>query len=403
MGKKLSKLEKAHNYIIKHYPDTKFNIVSENVDFGIEGVTIADVYTELKFAKIDIPMRDLETYFRSNRTTKYDPFKDYFKALKYDRKTDYIGFLSQHIITDNSNFFESMFKKHLIRTVGQALGDGKFVNRYVLVFKSSKEHLGKSTFIRFLEPFGGDYYTEDLGNNPALAFSKNFIYNIEELETFNKYDINKLKALISSSTTTDRMMYTQTFIKRIRRCSIFASTNEDAFLGGGENSRWIIFNVDSINFDYNNTKNKKNKINIDDVWAQAYHLYKSGADYDLTAKEWELTKSTNKDYVYKNDVDLYIDEFLMPSEYAFATATQISEYLKLKSGRKPFAANIIGKAMVDAKYKKVSQGTAHGYNVATMKNEGIEGKCNEMKRNYYKNKMGISDENIEKNDKNDVF
>ena len=400
MANKISKIEKADRFIKKHYPNTKFNIVSESVDFGVEGITIADAYTELKFANIDIPMRDLETYFRSNKTVKYDPFTEYFSKLNYDGITDHIQQLSSFIKTDNQPFFEAMFKKHLVRTVGQAIGDGIFVNRYVIVLKSTKEHLGKSTYIRNLEPFGGDYYTEDLGSKQALALSKNFIFNIEELETFNKADLNKLKALISSSTTTNRVLYTQMYAKRVRRCSIFASTNEEMFLGGGENSRWMIFNVLDIDFSYNDIKRKKRKIDINDVWAQAYHLYKSDFDYDLNDQEWLLAKQTNKKYVYKHDIDLHIEELLKYHEHAFATATQIGEYFKLRNG-KPFAANFIGKAMIEAGYEKVSQGTKYGYRVVTNENKGIEGTNLEIKR--MKNNSGQNDIFLPKNDKNEPF
>ena len=257
-----------------------------------------------------------------------------------------------------------MFKKHLVRIVGQAMGDGVFVNRFVLVLQSKKEYLGKSTFIRLLEPFGGAYYIEYLGNNEALALSKNLIYNIEELESLNKAGINKLKALISTSTQNDRVMYTQIYKNRVRRCSIFASTNETKFLEGGQNSRWLIVNVEKIDFEYNNVKSKKSKINVDDVWAQAYHLLNTGFDYDLTEEEWAISKINNQNYIYQNDIDLHIVGYLIPCKDEFATATEIGEFFKVIFN-KNFPSNYVGQAMQKAGYENISKGTRKGYNVLT--------------------------------------
>jgi len=81
-------LELADRYIKKNYPKTTYNIVAESVDFGIDGIGFDDVFTELRMEGIKVAHQELETYFRSNNTTKFDPFKEYFESLQYDGKTD---------------------------------------------------------------------------------------------------------------------------------------------------------------------------------------------------------------------------------------------------------------------------------------------------------------------------
>ena len=383
MGKK-STLEKAHDFLVGHYPETSFSIVSEKIDFGDPDTTYDDVVTEMRMEGIKPGIGELESYFRSNKVKRVDEFHEYFNGLKYDDKTDYIDQLSKYVTTSNQDFWRSMFKKHLVRTVGQALGDGRFVNRFVLVLRSSKEFLGKSTFIRNLEPFGGEYYIENINGDEALALSKNFIINIEELESMNNTGYNKLKSWISSSTQNVRRLYSQQYDNKIRRCSFFASTNEVNFLEGGENTRWIIIDVLDIDFNYNNIKTNTAAIDINDVWAQAYHLWKTGYDYDLTPEEWRLSKEQSKSHEYKNEPQMYIDEYLNPSGQHDATSTEIANFFKIHH-YKNFNAVAIGKALTQSGYEKSTRGVTKVYMIETKGGQNVNGYIPDLENDENKN------------------
>lgn len=362
----------AHRYVKKSYPKTRYNIISETVDFGVKDKNFDDVITELRMKNIKVSSSEFETYLRSDKVEKYDPFEEYFKGLNYDGETDYIQQLASHVKVKNPEFWESMFKKHMVRSVAQAMGDGKFSNRFVLVLRSTSEFIGKSTFIRYLEPFNGQYYVEQLNKDVDLALTKNFILNIEEIESMNTLGFNKLKSIISMTAANMRTFFTQNFKNRIRRCSIWASTNNIEFLGAGENTRWIILNVTSIDFSYNDNKTLEVGVDIDKVWAQAYHLFKTGFDYELTKKEWKVAKGISKVHRFKSNEAEFISEYLHPSKKYFATPTEVSQYFQIVHKR-ILNAQKIGTALTGMEYEKKSKhGGIKGYMIETRDGESID-------------------------------
>lgn len=71
-----------------------------------------------------------------------------------------------------------------------------------------------------------------------------------------------------------------------RRCSFVATTNEPAFLQDESgNTRWICFELKDVKRDCNKFITNQMEFNIDSAWAQAYYLYKTGFDAELTQEE----------------------------------------------------------------------------------------------------------------------
>ena len=211
----------------------------------------------------------IKSLLRSDFVPEYDPLKTYFLNLPaWDGKTDYIEKFANHVKTENQSFWLSMLKKHLVRSIGQIF-DGS-VNRYVCVLVGEKQASGKSTFIRSLSPFpNSQYYTESKvrdDKDGQFSFAENFIYNIEELSDMKNTDVNRLKAMISQAIIKERKPYATDIEAIPRRCTFFGSTNNAQFLTDTENTRWICNNVLSIDWNYS-------KIDISDVWSQAFALW----------------------------------------------------------------------------------------------------------------------------------
>lgn len=359
-------LIRADNYIKDKYPKTQYNIISETIDFGVKNITTDDVITELKMAGVKITRSDFETFLRSNRIAKIDVFEEYFESLKgkwNPKKKDYIKQLSKHINTEDNKLWRSMFKKHLVRSVRQAYGDTKFANRFVIVLQSKEESIGKSTFLRFLNPFDDLYYKEHIDQNDMdLVITKVFIFNFEELESLNSIGFNKLKAVISSVLSTFRRLYTQTYTSKPRRCSFWGSTNDEGFLGGGQNTRWIIINVKSVDFAYSNLKIKK-------IWAQAVYLLNSGFNYELTKEELEAIKRNSKEYRFQSREELLILEYFEKSKRYLNTATDIARHINESSTEIKVGSRRIGKALKDMGYNQRMQDNKRLYNIKVIAND----------------------------------
>jgi len=222
-----------------------------------------------------------------------DPIAQYLKEVTWDG-SHRIKALSKHIKTKDQKRWEESFKKHLVRCVRQLLLEG--VNRYALILHSNEQGNGKSTFIRNLIKAGPmkHYYSEDLPKeNQELGVAR-FVSmcahaNIEELDGFAKKDADHLKALTTREDVSYRELFTSVLETIPRRVNFWGSTNKEAFLTDNRNTRWLIHEVLSIDWSYN-------EIDIDQVWAEAYHLYKDGYVCDLDKGEIDLNEIATKSF-----------------------------------------------------------------------------------------------------------
>lgn len=243
-----------------------------------------DLYLNLHSAGIKIKKTDLQSILGSSNVPKYNAFKEYFKYLPKWNGINHFIELAGYLNIDEKEFFITMLEKQFVRTIKCAL-EPTFFNRFALVFRSNKQELGKSRLVQFFNPFGTKYYsTEFLTSNKdsIIALSENFIYNLDDLDDLNKQTggLGKLKALLAKSVINVRVPYGHQKVDLERRCSFFGSTNRSEFLTDDYNTRWLIFNINTINerlfFD----------VDINKLWEQAYALYQSEEyEWDLTDEE----------------------------------------------------------------------------------------------------------------------
>lgn len=278
------------------------NVVLNNCDYRVvsnknssfESVNMDTVTRHALMCGLTTSVEKIKSLLQSDFVKEIDPIKDYFNGLeKWDGKIDHIKTLSDHVKIsneENREFFTSMFKKHLVRSVEQTFGGD--VNRYVFTLVGEKQKTGKSMFIRKLSPFSkGEYYTESMirdDKDGQIAFAENFIYNIEEFNSSSIKDANRLKAMISQYVVKERRAYAHGVKIMERRCNLWASTNNPEFLTDTENTRWICFEIDGINWDYS-------KLDVNSIWTQAMSLYLD-PNYSVvfTAEEEEKQSFMNK-------------------------------------------------------------------------------------------------------------
>lgn len=343
-------VEKIQIWLQKRY-DFKLNLVSQQAEMAAIGsdyyidVNADEIYRQTSLARFKYSLADIKSLLRSDFVRSYDPILDYFKSTTYDGR-DYITELASHIKTSDNGFWEKQFKKSLVRSI--ACGLGKKENRIVMVLFGKKQETGKTTFIRYLSPWGVDkYFTESpiIGGNQKdteIRFSENFMYNIEELAGLSRVDINKLKADISKSSIKERRSYGTHEKSAPRRCNFWASTNVKEFLHDEENTRWLVFNVTSIDWSY------KTNVDINKVWGQAWYLYNSGFDFELDAEDKYIREQLNEDYRFRRSEEELIARYFKPCDPgagSFMSSTEIAMYLNAKSPSLKINPNNIGKTM----------------------------------------------------------
>lgn len=334
-------IERVEIYFKKKY-DFRRNVITQKPEMKKKSesefykVNHDTLYRDCSHSGVNYPLDKIKSLLRSNFVRDYDPFKEYFESLPpWDGVTDHIAELANHVQTTDQEFWVEQFKKALIRSIPCAINCME--NRIIMVLIGEKQNTGKSTFIKFLNPFGNKYYTDEKlrdDKDSIIRLSENFIYNLEELSGARAMEINSLKAIISKKSVKQRKAYAEDEEEQPRRCNFWASTNSSQFLTDTENTRWLCFEVLSINHDYSNMHTGVEKVDIHKVWGQAYTLYKMGVAFQLTKEEAEHRDLLNKQYETTSaDYEFLMEELGHPKDYPTLpaqtlTASRIGEHLQ---------------------------------------------------------------------------
>ena len=252
----------------------------------------------------------------------------------------------------------------------------KYFNKQVLILVSSHQNSGKSTFCRNLcPPFLDGYVAENVNpgsKDSLIALASNFIINLDELHQFSRADINVLKSWVSQSEISVRLPYAKKSTNMPRYASFVGSTNMSEFLYDETGSvRWLCFKVLSIDFNYNNTYTNHREIAIDNVWAQAYELYKSGFQAEMDSQEIADNEGPNKSFIHLPPEFEMLPNYFEPSndqEGNFMTSTDIMNYIQPYTNYKLYPMRI-GRALSYYGFEKVMHNKLkrYGYWVTNLK------------------------------------
>ncbi len=359
----------AQEYIKKYFVIRR-NIVTQeyecrdNNKTEFESMNENNIFIKMQISGLNLSLNNLIALLKSDFIEVYNPFTEYFNNLPtWDSKTDYISFLASFVKTTDRQRFDSHFKKWLVRVVACALVDGIF-NKQAFILVHDKQNSGKSTFCRFLcPPALQNYIAENLSidKDSRILLCRNILINLDELSTLSKVEINSLKSLFSKDKINERLPYDRRNSILPRRCSFIGSTNQIEFLNDETGSvRWLCFIIDEIDWSYSE------KVNIDMVYSQAFHLFKSGFEYNLTQEEVKENDEYNKQFQIITSEKELINKFYRPgtkeNHELFWTATDILLNLAhLTEGKVKLSSVNLGKALKMNGFERIKHATEQVY------------------------------------------
>lgn len=325
--------------------------------------------------RVKVTMSDVNNLLESDFVKETNPFTDYFHALPHWDGVDHITALGNHVQCIDQEFWLSQFKKSLVRMI--ACTYAGIENRIIMVLVQEMQSTGKSTILRYLCPVElKEYYKEDpmlYNKDTEIALTQNFMWNLEELAQLNKKEVTELKAIISRQKVKQRRAYARQEESMNRIVNFWGSTNKIEFLTDTSNTRWLCFHVTSISHDYSNYSTGKKNIDINKVWAQAWHLYKSGFTYNLDEQEQEKRDINNREFETMNEEKQLMTKFLTRCEDEdangeFMMNAEIHEYLIAQTDNKlKLSAERMGVSMSQlgfvSKVKKINGKAVRGYYV----------------------------------------
>ncbi|MDR2440584.1 MAG: hypothetical protein LBE12_14575 [Planctomycetaceae bacterium] len=352
----------AEKYLSANY-DLRFNTVKLDVEVSKKSISNwqslneNNLYIELQKKGINISIEKLLSILKSDYVTRYNPFTSYFQSLpEYNpaKEPDHIQVLSSYINAYEQEGFTYHFRKWLVRTVKCAILPDYF-NKQAFILVQSEQNSGKSTFCRFLcPPTLSDYIAEDISNDKdaRILLCKNFLINLDELAVLSKQEINSLKSYFSKTQINERLPYDRKNSIIPRTCSFVGSTNMDEFLNDETGSvRWLCFRIHSINWAYK-------QLDINRLWAQAYHLAKDkNFESELTQQDIITNEERNHEFTILSKEKALIYKYFVPNdlgdELQYLTATDVEIYLRNKVGDMRLSIVAIGKAIKALGYPRI--------------------------------------------------
>jgi putative DNA primase/helicase len=296
----------------------RWNIMKRLREVDIPNTTIFhDDYENSALAKItdiailnSLPTKLIDSHMDAlAHKNAYHPIVDCIKAKPWDQQPRLERFIKT-LRTENDNFSHKLVRRWMIGAIAAAFSEQGISLQGALVLQG-KQYVGKTQWVKSLDPIDCQAVLSgsllDPSNKDCLiAISRHWIVELGELDgTFNKADIARIKSYITNDSDEIRFPYAKKATRVVRRSAFIATVNESKYLVDTTgNRRWWTIPVISIDLNHG--------LDMQQVWAEVYHLWQQGESTKLNQHEFELLNSLNTEY---ENVDPLEEKFTMVFDF----------------------------------------------------------------------------------------
>lgn len=268
----------------------------------------------------------------SDSITEYNPLLDFFERYK-DRKP--IGTIDEFwsCFKSRSGVNVSYFgSKWLIGVISAIHG---IHSPLMLVFTGGQNSGKTEAFRRLLPTELRQYYAEsklDQGKDDDILMTQKIIIMDDEMGGKNKQESKRLKEMLSKQTFSLRVPYGKGNEDLNRLAVLCGTSNDNSVLNDPTGNRRII-PVEIVSIDHA----KYNAIDKIDLIMEAYWLYKSGFNWQLTKEDIiELNQNTEVFVDYSIEYEHIQRYLLLPDEGGCLewSGTEIKSYLERQTMQK---------------------------------------------------------------------
>lgn len=336
----------------------RYNICTNNIEVNgkpINDMMAAEIRSKLRDAQVDQVHIAEDAYIAVAWNNRYNPMRDYLQDLKYEGE-DVISELASHF-QDEHGVFPILLKRWLVGAVARVMQ--RCQNRMLVL--DGAQGLGKDYFARWLASPMVEYFHEGAiipeDKDCRLRLMSTWIWNVSELgATTRKSDREALKAFLSLEMVRDRKPFGKFDIQG-QAISSFIGTinNEGGFLSDPTgNRRFMTCRLVAIDWSYT-------RLDVNQVWAQAYDLYIHDERWDLSPDEISRVNEINSGYQIDDIVEQAILKYFKidPTDFTMWMSTiEIAEILDangIKLGSQTQAAMAIGRAATSIGLRKMKR------------------------------------------------
>lgn len=229
----------------------------------------------------------LNVVFEAN---KINSVKDYLEKLVWDGEVRLERLFIDYLGLEDTDYSKAITRKSLVAAVTRAYQPGvKFDYMLTLV---GPQGVGKSTI---LSKLGGGWFNDTFnfnmlanGNKAYEALQGSWLIEVGELAGLRKAEVEAAKSFLSSKEDRYRVSYGRRISYFPRRCVFFGTTNNDNFLRDATGNRRFWVAQTNVTEPVKCLFTDLNKEEINQIWAEAVHIYKEGTETLYLSKELEV-------------------------------------------------------------------------------------------------------------------
>lgn len=310
----------------------RFNTGNKRVEFHAAGKTqfrnlddidLNSIRVELALKNLPCSKENLRSIIYSNQWEVFDPYREFLLNLPLWDSHDHIGDLAATVETDEKLFWEWCLRKWLVAFVG-SLADEATVNQTALIF-CGKQGIGKSTWLLNILPpelrmYYSSGYLDPRERETLVQLSELCLFNMDEVENLKPRHVEAIKELITKPSMYLRRAYTTLSQNYPRRCSFCGTANGINILHDiTGNRRFLCQNVLAIDYQLKG-------IDLHQVYAQAYQLYRTGFQFWLDSKEQAEVEKHNARFRAMSLEEELITAYFQPCQDGEAGARRLQAH-----------------------------------------------------------------------------
>lgn len=290
-----TEVNQLKNFIQENYNPYRDSITNEIFinDKILDDVKLNSIYFSAKNClDFNVTKSDVRDMINSEATKVFNPLNEFFSNKDFEK-----GNIEKYIncIQPQSEYNIWAFKKWIVGSIHNWISPHHEtkVSPLTLVLCGQKQGTGKTSFFRNLLPNELQKY---LIEHRIDAKDKDSIYNLvkgllvldDEFGGLATKDVKDFKKIADANQIDIRLPYSSFYSKMKRKASLCGTSNEvDILKDVSGNRRILPINVQKIDY------NEMIKINTDDIWREAFDLYRK--DF-----EWKIYNSEDIDFLNQN-------------------------------------------------------------------------------------------------------
>ena len=371
-------LKEHYSIEINQFNPSQIRIISKSKKYKLPSrISINDISLHLRENDIAHSKNLLRDIILSpNQVDVFNPIEEYFNKIKGTYNgVSHIDLLLSHLTPKDFSdkkkgyYVERMiklFRKWIVATVACAIRVKP--NDVQLIFIMEAEGTGKTFLSNFLCPDDiRNMFKESSKDKKVFqfsdAFANNFLVLFDEMVGLNNFTAEQFKSTMSAKNIELKFRYNDIPIVVPRIASAIGTTNNKTGHRKGFLTpalgyrRFGCIHLDKINLAYSD------KINIDNLWAEALTLFEGGFNYTWDQEDFEDFADYNGRYLVETEAHSLISAYFEKPLNGEGTWMQpkeiLEELLKKKAINKEqrtlMTPEKIGEALTGLGFKRTSK------------------------------------------------